>query len=179
MSTMTATTTAPDLATAWERALAYDRFVATASPDNRPLWEAIHRTHTTPAWAAAIRLPPGTRLLAIAAEWCGDAVNTLPAIANWAAAIGVELRILDRDSAPEVMDHYLTNGARAIPIVIMLDAHLHQVGAWGPRPLELQAWEQAHRLTLDKAERYKEVRRWYARDRGATAIREIAALCKT
>ena len=176
MTTMTTVTPAIDLATAWDGAMTYAEFEAVASPEHRPLWEAIHRTHTLPEWAATLRLPAGTRLLAIAADWCGDAVNTLPTMAKWAELIGVEFRIIDRDRWPQVMDHYLTDGARSIPIVIALDPEFRELGHWGPRPSELQAWVMAHLATMDKEERYKEVRRWYAKDRGATAIRDVAAI---
>lgn len=170
-------TAAPlELAQAWDGAMTYEQFVAVAAPEHRTLWEAIHRTQRLPEWAPTTALPAGARLLAIAADWCGDAVNTLPAVAKWAAAIGVEFRIVDRDSWPLLMDHYLTAGARSIPIVIVLDAEGHEVGHWGPRPSELQAWVMAHKDTMEKTERYKEVRRWYAKDRGATTIRDIAAI---
>ena len=170
---MTTTTAAPDLASAWDGALSFDRFVAAAAPEHRSLWEAIHRTHTTPEWAKMLQLPPGTRLLAIAADWCGDAVNTLPAVAKWAVAIGVEFRVLERDEWPQVMDRYLTNGARSIPIVLALDADCKELGRWGPRPAELEAWVATHKDTMDKEARYKVARRWYAKDRGATTIREV------
>ncbi len=179
MTTMTPVTSAIDLATAWDGAMTYAEFERAASPEHRPLWEAIHRTHTLPEWAVTLRLPAGTRLLAIAADWCGDAVNTLPTMAKWAEAIGVEFRIIERDSWPQVMDHYLTDGARSIPIVVALDLECKELGHWGPRPSELQAWVMAHKDTMDKTERYKEVRRWYAKDRGATAIRDVVTAVRS
>ncbi len=172
MSTLT-TLPALDFAPIWEQALGYDAFVAAASEDHRPLWEAIGRTHQPSAESLALRLPEGAKLLVIAADWCGDAVNVIPALHNWAVATGVELRIIERDLWPYVMDRYLTGEARAIPIVISLDKDGHEIGHWGPRPSEIQAWDIAHRRTMEKAERYKEVRRWYARDRGASTIREV------
>lgn len=173
MTTLIPTTAAPDLALAWEGASSFDDFVSAATAEHRPLWESIRRTHRTPEWAKTTTLPPGTRLLALAADWCGDAVNTLPALSKWTEAIGVELRLLDRDMWPELMDHYLTDGARAIPIVIVLGPDLTELGHWGPRPRELQDWVAAHRSTMDKEARYKEIRRWYAKDRGASTIREV------
>ena len=71
------------------------------------------------------------------------------------------------------MDRYLTNGSRSIPIVIALDESFNELGHWGPRPAELQAWVMANRRTLPKAELYPKVRQWYARDRGETTIREV------
>jgi hypothetical protein len=73
------------------------------------------------------------------------------------------------------MDRYLTNGARAIPIVIVLDESFRALGHWGPRPAELQAWVMENRLRVPKAELYPQVRRWYARDRGETTLREVLA----
>jgi hypothetical protein len=71
------------------------------------------------------------------------------------------------------MDRYLTNGSRSIPIVIALDAGFNELGHWGPRPRELQQWVMANRATMPKPERYRQVRRWYAEDRGQSTIREL------
>jgi hypothetical protein len=86
---------------------------------------------------------------------------------------GLELRVILRDQHPEVMDLYLTNGSRSIPIVIALDEQFRELGHWGPRPRELQAWVMANRLTVPKAELYPQVRQWYARDHGETTLREV------
>ena len=67
---------------------------------------------------------------------------------------GLELRVLRRDEYPEVMDRYLTNGSRSIPIVIALDEEFRELGHWGPRPRELQAWVMANRASIPKAELY-------------------------
>jgi hypothetical protein len=71
------------------------------------------------------------------------------------------------------MDQYLTNGSRSIPIVIALDENFQEVGHWGPRPTELQAWVMANKGTMPKSELYPQVRKWYARDRGETTLREV------
>ena len=101
-------------------------------------------------WALAA-VPPGAsrKLLVIAEDWCGDASNTVPIMAKLAdAAPGLELRVILRDQNPEVMDQYLTNGTRSIPIVIVLDEDFQELGHWGPRPTELQAWVMANRGTI-------------------------------
>ena len=110
-----------DFGALWEIALPYDRFVA-ESEHHRGLWEGIYKLMRVPDWAYQA-VPPGTRrrLLVIAEDWCGDASSTIPVVARFADAVpGVELRILRRDEHPELMDRYLTNGARSIPIVIAL-----------------------------------------------------------
>ncbi len=119
---------------------------------------------------------PAIRLVALVEDWCGAASNTIPALAKWVAQVpAVQLRLLRRDEHPAVMDRYLTNGARAIPIVIALDPAFRELGHWGPRPSELQAWVRANKPLLPKTEFYPQVRRWYARDRGESTLREVLA----
>ena len=99
------------------------------------------------------------KLLVIAEDWCGDASNTVPVVAKLADAVpGLELRVILRDANPEVMDRYLTNGSRSIPVVIALDENYQELGHWGPRPTELQAWVMANRATMPKTELYPQVR---------------------
>jgi hypothetical protein len=166
----------PDFQELWELALPYQRFVA-ESEQHRGLWEGIYRVMRVPDWAFRA-VPAGTRrrLLVIAEGWCGDASSTIPIVARFADAVpGMELRLVRRDEYPAVMDRYLTNGARAIPIVIVLDESFRALGHWGPRPAELQAWVMENRLRVPTAELYPQVRRWYARDRGETTLREVLA----
>jgi hypothetical protein len=166
----------PDFAGLWDRALSFDDFVA-ASEKQKGLWEGLHRIAVVPDWAVAA-VPSGVRrkLLVIAEDWCGDASSTIPVVARMAEAVpGLELRIIRRDEHPEVMDRYLTNGSRSIPIVIGLDEGFQELGHWGPRPSVLQSWVMANRLTVPKAELYPQVRTWYARDRGESTLREVLA----
>lgn len=117
------------------------------------------------------------RLLALADDWCGDAVSTLPHIHRLVdASEHLELRIVPRDRFPRLRDRHLTGGARAIPIVIALDDQGVPRGTWGPRPSKLQARVGSELRDLPKADRYREVRRWYARDRGRSTADEIAGL---
>jgi thioredoxin family protein len=161
----------------WDKALSFDRFVA-ASEKQKGLWEGLHRIAVVPDWAVAA-VPPGEkrRLLVLAEEWCGDASSSIPVVQRFVEDVpGLELRILRRDEHPEVMDRYLTNGSRSIPIVIVLDESFNELGHWGPRPSVLQSWVMANRLTIPKAELYPQVRSWYARDRGESTLREILSV---
>ena len=98
----------------------------------------------------------------------------MPVVARLADAVPeLELRVLRRDEHPEVMDRYLTNGSRSIPVVIALTEDFAELGHWGPRPSELQSWVLANRQTIPKSELYPQVRRWYARDRGESTLREV------
>jgi hypothetical protein len=164
----------PDFSSLWRTALPYHDFVA-ASTAHRGLWEGIHRIAVLPEWSRGLDVSPTPRrLLVLAEDWCGDASNTIPILARLVEQVpGLEMRVLRRDEHLELMDRYLTNGSRSIPIVLALDADFRELGHWGPRPRELQAWVMANRGTVSKEELYPQVRRWYARDRGDSTLREI------
>ncbi|MFQ5703810.1 MAG: thioredoxin family protein [Gemmatimonadales bacterium] len=167
-----------DFRTLWEEAIPYTSFVEQAA-ENRSLWEGIYRLTPIPdrALAEACERGVGRRLLVIAEDWCGDASNTVPVLAKLGdEADCLDVRLLKRDERPEIMDRYLTNGSRSIPIVIVLDCDFRELGHWGPRPTELQEWVMANKDSMPKDERYKEVRRWYAKDKGKTTLKEVLLL---
>lgn len=160
----------------WTQALSYDDFVAASDLKHRGLWHGLHRLARIPGWAlAAVPADAGLKLLVLAEDWCGDASNTIPVLAKLTdLAPGLELRILRRDEHPEVMDRYLTNGSRSIPVVIALDRGFQELGHWGPRPRMLQDWVLEERSKGTPKDRlYPEVRRWYARDAGETTLHEV------
>jgi hypothetical protein len=162
-----------DFGSLWSHALTFEQFLLQSKEEHRALWEGIYRHLPVPATAASLNGRP-LKLLVITEDWCMDASSTIPALARLAEqAPSVELRILLRDQHPEVMSRYLTNGARSIPIVIGLDSEFRELGHWGPRPGALQAWVMANKDVMPKDERLREQRRWYARDRGETTVREV------
>jgi hypothetical protein len=84
------------------------------------------------------------------------------------------MRVVGRDENPDLMDAHLTNGrSRSIPIVIVYDEEFNEIGWWGPRPGEIQSWVMTEGLSMPSPERYKFVRRWYAKDRGRTTLAEL------
>ena len=165
-----------DFRALWAQALPFHQYVV-ASTEHRGLWEGIHRIAIVPVWARALDFTAAPRhLLVLAEDWCGDASNTIPVLAKVAEQVpGLELRVLRRDEHPEVMDRYLTNGARSIPIVIALDGDFAELGHWGPRPTELQAWVMSRKGIVPKVDLYPQIRKWYARDRGESTLREVLA----
>src|SRR5688500_13089464 len=165
-----------DFKTLWESALPFGAFVA-ASDQHKGLWEGIYRIVRVPDWAfQAVPLGARLRLLVIAEGWCGDASRTIPILARFGgAAPGGELRRPRRGAHPELRDGYPTHGSRSISIVIVLDEGSRELGHWGPRPSMLQAWVMENRPVVPKAELYPQIRKWYARDRGETTLREVLA----
>lgn len=162
----------------YDGALTLDQFVAQAAT-NHDLWLTFAKRAVPDAdlLARVNRLSARRHLLVLLEHWCGDAVNTIPALSALAAASDtLDRRILTRDANPDLMDAHLTGGTRSIPVVIVLDESYHERGWWGPRPAPLQSWVRAEGQALEKSARYREVRRWYARDRAQTTLAEVVRL---
>jgi hypothetical protein len=161
----------------YEGGATMDEFVA-AAKENQDLWRSVYGRASVPEeLLERARQLPARHLLVLAEDWCGDAVNTVPVLARLAEEVpGLDLRILGRDANPDLMDPHLSAGARAIPVVMVLDEEFRELGWWGSRPEPLQHWVRTEGQALDKAARYREVRRWYARDRGRTTLEEVIGL---
>ncbi len=162
----------------FENALTFGQYLDTVDK-NRELWHGVHERVRLPEdlVSDARALPGGWHLVALSEDWCGDAVNTLPVIARLAEEVGWDLRVLPRDDNLDLMDGHLTNGrSRSIPVVIVYDGDFNEVGWWGPRPDEIQAWVMDEGLAMPSPERYKVIRRWYAKDRGRTTLEELLGI---
>lgn len=74
--------------------------------------------------------------------WCGDGGQIIPYINKIASlSDNITLNIILRDENPEVMDNYLTNGTRSIPILICKDVESNrELGFWGSRPVKVLEW---------------------------------------
>ena len=167
---------AASLEARWAEAISFEAFLPTAE-ENADLWAAVWQRARVPADLAgrATAVPGRWHLLVLSADWCGDAVNIVPVLARLAEQTPtLDLRLLERDEHPDLMDAHLTDGrSRSIPVVMLLDEDFVERGWWGPRPAELQQWVMDEGLALEPEERYRLVRQWYARDRGRTTLEEV------
>lgn len=161
----------------FEAAPDFHEYLATVEK-NAELWHSIYeRVRIADSYVDRVHaLGRNWHLLALSEDWCGDAVNALPVVAKLADLAGnLDLRVLGRDANPDIMDAHLTGASRSIPVIILLDAQFNECGWWGPRPLELQTWVLGPGQALDKTERYRETRRWYARDQGRAILDEVVS----
>ncbi len=162
----------------WEAAPTFAEWLPTAQK-NPELWQAVYTHATVPdAIVARARLLGGPwHLLVLSADWCGDAVNTVPVVQRLVdRVLGIDLRMLDRDTNLDLMDAHLTGKSRSIPVVMMFNAQFKELGWWGPRPSELQAWVLGPGRAMTSEDRYREIRRWYARDHGRSTLDELVAM---
>lgn len=162
----------------WDAALSLDAFIGQAEK-HRELWQTTRRLAqiSDVVRSAAEALPTAARVLVLLEDWCGDAIHTVPTVLRLVEANPrLALRVLKRDEQNALMNAHLTGIARAIPVVIAYDAQGHERGWWGPRPTPLQLWVQREGMAMEKDDRYKAIRTWYARDRGATTAAEVLRL---
>lgn len=114
--------------------------------------------------------------------WCGDSSQTLPFINKMAeVSENIDLKIILRDQHLEVMDEFLTNGARSIPKLIALDADtLEVLGTWGPRPKEAYEMYRSQRANpeISNEQAMENLHLWYAKDKGRTIQQEFMELCE-
>lgn len=117
--------------------------------------------------------------LVISEAWCGDAAQNLGWIYKMAStAPHISMHIVLRDENPELIDAFLTNGAKAIPKVILLNEKFEVMSVWGPRPAEAQKIVIAYQQnpTEPKEEMYKRLHIWYSMNKGKALQEEFITL---
>ncbi len=117
--------------------------------------------------------------LVITEGWCGDAAQNIPVIEKIATENeGIETRYVLRDENLELMDEYLTGGARSIPKLICLDAEtLKVIGTWGARPDAAQKlFYEMKAQNLAKSLLMENLQRWYLADKNQSIQMEFAEL---
>ncbi len=70
----------------------------------------------------------------VAEDWCSDSIRALPVIARIAEKGNANLRIWPRDKNPEIMDHYLTDNKRKIPVLVFYNKDFKEIARWVERP---------------------------------------------
>lgn len=116
--------------------------------------------------------------LVLSEGWCGDAAQILPILNKMALASNkkIELKIAFRDENEDLMSHYLTNGGRAIPKVIVICKEAGIVRAdWGPRPKGAAELMMIHKRDVGPLnEKIKtDLQLWYLADKGVSVQEEL------
>lgn len=120
--------------------------------------------------------------LVITESWCGDAAHIVPVLFKIAEFININFRVVLRDDNLELMDMFLTNGARAVPKLVMIDNVSGEVlNTYGPRPSE------ATQMVIDYKAKHgvitpefkEDLQHWYNKDKGQNIVHDITEmLCK-
>ena len=117
------------------------------------------------------------KILIISEAWCGDASQVIPVVVKFFEQF--EVKISYRDQEPSLIDSYLTNGGKSIPIVIFLDEDFNEIAHWGPRPkhgMELLRKFKENPEAYPREEFYNDLQVYYAKNRGKDAVQEILEL---
>ena len=163
-----------------EEAAPYDKYIPINQQRIKRIRKSLAKHGVSPALEAAVRgAKAGTKMLVLNEFWCGDGAQILPvheALVH-ASEGKLEVRVLMRDAHVEVMDLFLTNGGRAIPKTVLLDADLQVLGTWGPRPEEAMALVKRIKSDPAIAHTYsQEVHKWYTQDKQQNIQAELAVL---
>jgi thioredoxin-like negative regulator of GroEL len=114
-------------------------------------------------------------------SWCGDAAQILPILNKMVLEANqkIELKLVLRDENTALMNHFLTNKAKAIPKLILIDkATGSVVGDWGPRPKGaidlMESYKEKFGIIDETAK--TELQLWYLHDKGVSTQNEIIQL---
>ena len=67
-----------------------------------------------------------------------------------AEAAGLDVRAVYRDENLELMDQYLTNGGRSIPVYLLLNSDGEVISKWGPRAEKVQQFVMDGRVKIPR-----------------------------
>ena len=117
--------------------------------------------------------------LVISEGWCGDAAQILPIIKLMSeASKNIDLKLVFRDENEELINLFLTNGAKSIPKLLLLDESFNLINHWGPRPegaKNLIIEYKANHGIVDEAAKIA-LQKWYLDDKGISTMKEIVAI---
>ena len=118
--------------------------------------------------------------LVLSEGWCGDAAQILPVLNKMATLTKqIELKVAFRDENEPLMQQFLTNGARSIPKLIVLEPETNKIlGSWGPRPkgaADLITSYKRQYGTIDETAK-TELQLWYLHDKGLSVQKEVVDL---
>ena len=120
--------------------------------------------------------------LVITEGWCGDAAQILPVLFKMSERSDlITFRTILRDENEELMKQFLTNGAKAIPKLIVIKNATHEVLAqWGPRPEGaaqlIKDYKETHGVIDETAK--MNLQKWYLQDKGLSVMDELVQLMK-
>jgi len=123
------------------------------------------------------------KFLVITEGWCGDAAQIVPVFNKIAtASLGkIDLRFVLRDKNLPLIDAHLTNGGRAIPVLLVLNETADKVlVSWAPRPQVLQELlKEWRKETSDMTILSEKLHSWYAKDKTQSTQAELNKLLKS
>lgn len=116
------------------------------------------------------------KILIITEGWCADAAQIVPVIELFFGQY-LPVRCIYRDDN-NLIDSFLTNGGKSIPIVLLLNNQDEVVAQWGPRPAfgtPLLQRFKSESATYPKEQFLLDLQKAYNKDKGFSIVEEIIA----
>jgi hypothetical protein len=172
-----------DLKSIWEGGQTYDAWLAVSEENKRAEMEKMYKqvplTSADAQFLKSISRP--VHILCLAEDWCGDVRRNVPVLARMCAENPAMLRAryVDKESKPQLMVRYLTNGAEAIPIIVFMNDNFVEVGNWGPRPEACKKFMARGKAAgrIDAAR--EKIHDFYQKDAHVSTVAEIRELIST
>jgi len=141
----------------WQnRALSFDGYLLKADMNVPTMKENYAGTRVNPGddgyyRSLSAKLPSGAvTAVALSEPWCGDCVENLPVLAKLAFSYPfMKLWIFPRDLNLDIMDRYLTDGKRTIPVFAFFDQGGKELGRFIERPPGAHAFLAEARRKLE------------------------------
>lgn len=151
---------------------------------NQKRYKRLDKTIEIPEEKAQffINYPKSVCLLVITESWCGDAAQIVPVVYKIAELNPkITMKLVFRDENEELMNLFLTNGGKAIPIVVFLDLEDKVLAHWGSRPSVAAKMVEEEKAKNGKLspEFKEELQRWYNQDKGATIVDDFKKILET
>ncbi len=179
-----------------ERALSFQEYVDKADmnvPTIKANYEDTQISEEDHKYFASLssKLEKGAiKVLALSEPWCGDCVENLPIVAKLASLYPCfDLLVFSRDDNLDIMDRYLTDGKRVIPVFVFFDEEGQEIGRFIERPQgarDFLAREMEKHKGLSEEERQKamygvrtRLRKLYKTQFRDETIKEIRRILET
>ena len=179
-----------------ERALSFQEYVDKAEmnvPTIKANYEDTQISEEDHKYFASLssKLEKGAiKVLALSESWCGDCVENLPIVAKLASLYPCfDLLVFSRDDNLDIMDRYLTDGKRVIPVFVFFDEEGQEIGRFIERPQgarDFLARETEKHKGLSEEERQKamygvrtRLRKLYKTQFRDETIKEIRRILET
>jgi len=118
--------------------------------------------------------------LVLTESWCGDAAHVIPVMQKIADINSkINIKVVLRDENDELMNAFLTNGGKAIPKIIMIDEVSGEIfNSYGPRPSDATQLVNEYKAKHGHLtpEFKQDLQRWYNKDKGETAVKDLLTL---
>jgi hypothetical protein len=119
-----------------------------------------------------------SRWVVITEPWCGDAAHVLPFLFKMSELNeNISLEIQLRDGSDSEIEKYMTNGGKAIPILVVRDEQGNDLFHWGPRPRACQQLVNETRNTgASQEDLINAIQHWYNQNKGLEIQSEITRM---